>query len=142
MCDFGTSIPLGTPTLIYARPSSRNVYVSVASAFGVSKAIEGTHVAESLGRLFISASSYIGGKVSRAHLFRRRLSFVGWESSSDQPKHAQMKLSRLLFRAEYFQWAYAFVCCKAVSCFSLCTMCTMQGIALAEVVRSVDLQCI
>jgi len=40
-----------------------NVYVSVASAFGVSKAIEGTHVAESLGRLFISASSYIGGKV-------------------------------------------------------------------------------
>ncbi|KAF5840821.1 hypothetical protein DUNSADRAFT_15363 [Dunaliella salina] len=41
-----------------------NVYVSVASAFGVSKAIEGTHVAESLGMLFISASTYIGGKVA------------------------------------------------------------------------------
>ena len=37
--------------------------MTIGSAFAVSKAMESTHVAESLGQVFIAASKMIGGKV-------------------------------------------------------------------------------
>jgi len=43
----------------------RTVYVTIASAFGVSLATENTFVSQNIGKLFIDISLGIGGKVSR-----------------------------------------------------------------------------
>lgn len=62
----------------------RNLYVCVASAFGVSQAIEGTHVAEYVGELFIAASSVIGGKVRQQEdpFFSLPLCILSFESQN------------------------------------------------------------
>jgi len=59
----GTMLPVIVPQCLLLH--CRNLYVCIASAFGVSLAIENTHVAENIGELFISASSIVGGKVSK-----------------------------------------------------------------------------
>lgn len=47
----------------------RTVYVTIASAFGVSLATENTNVAQNIGKVFINISLAIGGQVCAPCMF-------------------------------------------------------------------------